>query len=192
MLADAIPYQTPGTIVSSSTITATGSSVIYFYGFSASDTDQIDLIDTTDGLSTGPVFTNNSTSPGSSVSLATSFGDNIVVEILNLSTGLDFYSGTGAAPIGFTASADGVNHGYVTTYSGGTIGTTAVPAGLFVGMEDLDARENSDWDYNDDEFVLTGVTNTAPTPEPGSLMLLGTGVLGLAGTLRRRILNTVR
>jgi hypothetical protein len=36
-------------------------------------------------------------------------------------------------------------------------------------------------------FDLTFGPNVAATPEPGSLMLLGTGALGLVGTLRRRI-----
>jgi hypothetical protein len=36
-----------------------------------------------------------------------------------------------------------------------------------------------------DNYV--GVTGQSVTPEPGTLVLLGTGILGLAGTLRRKI-----
>lgn len=38
------------------------------------------------------------------------------------------------------------------------------------------------------EFVSSGTVGASFTPEPGSLTLLGTGVLALAGVVRRRIL----
>jgi fibro-slime domain-containing protein len=38
-------------------------------------------------------------------------------------------------------------------------------------------------------FQDNGIPVTSPTPEPGSLALLGTGVLAIAGTLRRRMMR---
>jgi hypothetical protein len=37
-------------------------------------------------------------------------------------------------------------------------------------------------------FTLTGSTSGGTTPEPGSVMLFASGVLGVAGVLRRRLL----
>jgi hypothetical protein len=46
-------------------------------------------------------------------------------------------------------------------------------------------------DSADDSTYTSSYSVTAETPEPGTLTLLGTGVLGLAGVVRRRIFRVV-
>jgi PEP-CTERM motif len=38
-----------------------------------------------------------------------------------------------------------------------------------------------------ESFTLTGTTGSGTTPEPGSILLFGSGILGLAGVLRRKL-----
>lgn len=59
---------------------------------------------------------------------------------------------------------------------------TPDPNKLLIGLEDK--SQGSDWDYND--FVIL-TENFRPIPEPGSMALLGMGVLGLFGLKRKKI-----
>jgi hypothetical protein len=103
-------------------------------------------------------------------------GDLLVFEIWNQTLNSIFASEP-------DLSADGQNHAYATQFSGGIINGFDFPAGTYVGMEDLPDGQ-SDWNYQDDQFVAT---NVAIVPEPGSLLVLGSGILTVAGFTRRRL-----
>jgi hypothetical protein len=185
------PYGSVGTpITTSSPVTYTGANGLaggitaYFYSVSASDTDTISVWDATTHsfLSPTGAFNNQSPStPGSMVtfdSASLQNGDTLYFDLYNTSfTGDVFSSST-------SISTDGENHAYITPFDG-TIGSYGTIVGTYVGMEDL-PNGSSDWDYNDDTFVFTTVDPPAATPEPSTFALLGTGLLGAAGAIRRK------
>jgi hypothetical protein len=49
------------------------------------------------------------------------------------------------------------------------------------------AFENTVGSIPSEAFTITGTTSSTTTPEPSSIMLLGSGIVGLAGVLRRRL-----
>lgn len=190
LLADSISYANVGQLAPDHTFTATTSGKVtaYFYSSNAGDDDRIIPWDKTSSAKTAPSLDDHSSAVGSSVSLAVTAGDTLVFILDDVTTGQYFssvdYFGV-ASPANY--NDDGYNHAYSTLYSGGISG---IPAGTYVGMEDLGVTSlrpltGSDLDYNDDNIVVTNVTAT-PTPEPSTIILFGTGLVGAASALRRK------
>jgi hypothetical protein len=179
---DIIPYPDTGTIAPTVPLTATSTGDIdgYFYGFSAADLDQIQMCDLTASTCSGFELPNQTTPVGTEFDFgAVTAGDVIVFNLENVTTGGTLLS---SDP---TFSDDGINHAYVTAYTAtGPTAIAGIPAGTFIGMEDLSVAQGSDLDYNDDQFVFTNVA--AQVPEP-SLLIVCIGLVGLLPVARRKL-----
>ena len=186
MHAGVIPYPNIGTVAPQQLTYASSSSgvEVYYYGSTASYNDSVEVYDVQTSFKSGAILPNHATTLGSELTVGGAPGQ------INAGDQLVFYI---VSPEGNFASiasysADNVNHAYITGYGGGTLNGNSIPAGLFVGLEDESAYR-ADFNYNDDTFVFAGVSapNATVTPEPSSLALFGTGVLGLGQMVRRRL-----
>lgn len=160
------------------TAVATGDIMAYFVGSTASYENQITML--VNGVATGiQGLDNKSTSNNASLDLGyVQAGDTLVFKLVNIVPGVGvgpWYSAT-------SMNSDKVNHIYSYAYAG----DRAIPAGTFVAFEDL--PNGGDFNYNDISFVFTNVAavTKANVPEPGSLALLGLGVVGFAASRRKK------
>ena len=186
--ADSVPYANVGQIAPTNTLiaTSTGNVTGYFVqggaasGGTAVFMDVVGLVDLTTDTFSGWLFNNQTTTPGATANFGkVNVGDTLAIVILDVLPPVGMYSSDPSL------STDGVNHAYVTSWAGGMLNGANIPAGLYIGMEDLPVFV-SDLNYNDDSFVLTDVRTTSSVPEPVSLLLFGVGILGLAALSRRK------
>ncbi len=189
-VANAAPITTPPPA-----LTATGDVQAVYVFADAGDTS---VLGETAPIAFPQIFCNHSTggctggSAGNTVDLGIQAGG-LVFSLDNLTKGTSYLSNV--------ADTDGNFHALITTnyadfgvgslpgavdayISGLPVGTTVT----FVGWEDRNEAQNSDFDYNDLIFAFTNTTTTppVPTPEPATLSLLGAGILGFAAMRRRQ------
>jgi hypothetical protein len=186
--ADSIPYANVGQVAPTNTFIAISTGYVSGYfvqggaasGGTAAFTDVVGLLDLTTGTFSGWRFNNQTTKPGTMANFGrVNAGDTLAVMILDVIPPLGMYSSDSAW------SSDGINHAYAAYWTGGPLNGASIPAGLYIGMEDLPIWI-SDLNYNDDSFVLTDVRMASSVPEPVSLLLFGIGILGLAALSRRK------
>mgnify|MGYP001547432490 CR=1 FL=1 len=163
------------------TAAATGDVTAYYVAGDAADIDLVGMLDITRGDTLGALsgsdfyLNNHSTAVGTSATLGSvNAGDTLVFVLQNQTTGNYIFSDP-------TLNAGGINYIQSSSFSG----SGSIPAGTYVGFEDLLATEGSDFDYNDLEFVFQNVDSHTPqvgsVPEPstivaGALLLLPFGV----------------
>lgn len=189
LFAGSIPYANAGTVAATVTTYATTSQGIdlYYYGSTAGYTDYIGVYDVQTGYNSGLLFDNKTTAVGTEDVVGAIAGE------IDAGDQLIFYIDS---PEGIFASlaadsADGTNHAYTTSYVGGTVNNVAIPAGLFIGMED-ENKSHSDLNYNDEDFTVTGASTSAVTPEPQSIFLFGSGLVLLIAFGRSRRASAIR
>lgn len=178
--ADAIPYSVSGTEnlnLYSFTATSSGTIGAYFHGSTAAYTNTLSLL--VNGVitpeSSSGLLNNHSSSIGDFVILGSvNAGDILTFQLNVLSTGDTWYSDK-------TPNSDGLQHTFSAPFTGDI--TSGIPAGTYVGFEDL--YGGGDFDYDDEAFIFTNIS-ISPVPEPESYIMLIAGLILLVFTIRNR------
>jgi PEP-CTERM motif len=151
---------------------------IFFAGSDAGFSSQLFL---SEPLLKGPYFPNHETAVGTSQALGPfAPGTELVFMLEVFETGDRFLTGPAAR------NRDGVVHAATQPFTG----SQEIPtSGVLVEFEDFFG--GGDFDFNDFSFVASNVALKAePVPEPGTFLLIGTGMLAALLVTRRRRTGT--
>jgi len=180
--AATVPYQNQGTenpITYTFTATSDGSLLAYFYGSGAAFSESLGLL-VNGNDDRGTALDNHSSHFGTMYNFGNvNAGDILVFYIDVKTTGHTYYSDV-------SMNDDGVNHVYSTAFAG----KGKIPAGTYVGFEDLSLYQTgwTDHNYTDEQFVFT--VAAVPEPSTWAMMILGfAGVSFLAYRRRNSALN---
>ncbi|MEH2492904.1 opacity protein-like surface antigen [Bradyrhizobium sp. AZCC 2230] len=171
-----VVYPNPGTenpTTYTFTSTSNGSLIAYFYGSGASFSESLGLL--VNGQDRGIALDNHSSTYGQAYKFGNvSVGDTLVFYIDVKTTGYTYYSDV-------KMNSDGVNHVYSTAFNG----DGKIPAGTYVGFEDLSLHQTcwTDNNYTDEQFVFT--VTAVPEPSTWAMMILGFAGVSFI-TYRRR------
>ncbi len=183
-----VPYSNPGTEAPTQYISATTTGDVQATLFSALglDDDRIGLLDLTTGYDSGFVVFTREAPLGTLYNFGhVNAGDHLEFYLKNnnpVDAAQTFYSDP-------SLSTDGFNHVYE-YHLGGADVTGQLADATYLGFQDIPEGFIFSGDtFNASAIEASNLTLSpaAPAPEPGTLALLGTGVLGIAGAIRRRL-----